>query len=287
MINSSSPTAIEPTTNPQRSFDDRKRIPSRSTRGRAADARERRAVQECRVPAENQLHQILEDRLFDLIAVEFERHAVEPVHVHQRHRHDSGLIIDPEGDSRRDRGRDGKGTLADAPVRRLHASARVLESRVIERLLGDSNHAGRDLERNWFGRGDFVVDADLVQDRETDDAVLVLSNRAVSESWRLEYQTVPQVEPVIDRRLEPAQIRHRLFQPAKRLAQPRIDRLEALDVGVLLGRFARQLVLSAQLIKERTRLVHRQSWREVSRSASSIQPPPIARYRFAYDWKSC
>jgi hypothetical protein len=44
MINISSPTAIEPTNNPQRSFDGRKRVLSRSARGRAADARERHTV---------------------------------------------------------------------------------------------------------------------------------------------------------------------------------------------------------------------------------------------------
>ena len=39
-----------------------------------------------------------------------------------------------------------------------------------------------------------------------------------------------QVEAVIDRRLEPIEIRDRLLQPAKCLAQPRVDRLEVLDI---------------------------------------------------------
>ena len=57
------------------------------------EPRERGAAQEHRVAAKDQPHEILENRLFDRIAVEFQGDAIEPIHVDQRHRDQTGLII--------------------------------------------------------------------------------------------------------------------------------------------------------------------------------------------------
>ena len=65
-----------------------------------------------------------------------------------------------------------------------------------------------------------------------------------------------QVEAVIDRRFELIQVRDRLLQPSKCLAQPCVDRLEALDVGVLMGRLARRFVLGAQFVEQRGSVWH-------------------------------
>src|SRR5215472_123234 len=78
----------------------------------------------------------------------------------------------------------------------------------------------------------------------------------MTELWRLEDEAVTQIEAVLDRGLEPAQVGHRLFEPSKRLAQPSIDRLEALHIGMLLGRLASSLVLSAQLVEQGGRFIH-------------------------------
>ena len=39
---------------------------------------------------------------------------------------------------------------------------------------------------------------------------------------------------MLDRGLQPVQIRYRFLEPAKRLAQPGVELLEAFDVGVLM-----------------------------------------------------
>jgi hypothetical protein len=50
---------------------------------------------------------------------------------------------------------------------------------------------------------------------------------------------------VIDRGLEPIQVRDRLLEPAECFAHAGIDLLETLDIGVLVRRLARCLVSSA------------------------------------------
>src|SRR5207253_10479118 len=107
------------------------------------------------------------------------------------------------------------------------------------------------------GRDDFVVDVDLVEHRKAHDAGSMLADRAAPEARRIEYEAMTEIESMLDRRLQPVEIRNRFFQPAKRLAQPRVDFLEALDVGVLMRRLSRRLVLYAQFVEQRSLLRHR------------------------------
>jgi hypothetical protein len=76
------------------------------------------------------------------------------------------------------------------------------------------------------------------------------------EPWRFEDEAVAQIEAVIDRRLEFIQVGNRLLQPAKCLSKPRVDRLEGLDIGVLMSRLARLLVLDAQFVEQRRSVRH-------------------------------
>lgn len=84
----------------------------------------------------------------------------------------------------------------------------------------------------------------ISQNRFAANVASSVPDRSVPEPGRFEDKTMPQIEPVIDGRLESTQIRHLLFQPTKRLAQPRIDRLETLGVGMRVGRFADRPILS-------------------------------------------
>jgi hypothetical protein len=54
---------------------------------------------------------------------------------------------------------------------------------------------------------------------------------------------------VVDRRLQAVEIGDRLFEPAKRLAQSRVDLLEAFDVRLALRRLANGLVFGAQFVE--------------------------------------
>lgn len=65
------------------------------------EARERSATQEHRVAAKNQPYKIFEDGLFDRVAVEFQRYAIEPIDVDERHRDHAGLIVGMKRDRRR------------------------------------------------------------------------------------------------------------------------------------------------------------------------------------------
>ena len=100
------------------------------------------------------------------------------------------------------------------------------------------------------------VYVDLVENREADDTMIVLPHRSVTEARRLEHKAMTEIELVLDRWLEAIQVGNRLLQPAKRLAQASVDGLEALHVRVLMSRVARHLVLCAQLLEQRSRLVH-------------------------------
>jgi len=71
-----------------------------------------------------------------------------------------------------------------------------------------------------------------------------------------ERDTVAEIEPVIDRRLESIEIGDRLFQPTKCLAQSRVNSLEILGIGAVIGQFTHRLVLSAQGIEQRARSTH-------------------------------
>jgi hypothetical protein len=59
-----------------------------------------------------------------------------------------------------------------------------------------------------------------------------------------------QIEVVSDGRFEPIEVRNRPFQPTKCLAQPRVDCLEGLDIGMLVRRLAHRFVLSPQLVEQ-------------------------------------
>ena len=68
---------------------------------------ERCAAQEHGVAAEDQAHEILEDRFFDRVTVKFERDAIEPVDVGQRHGNQTSLISDVKRHRCRNRRWDG------------------------------------------------------------------------------------------------------------------------------------------------------------------------------------
>ena len=68
-------------------------------------AGEGRAAQENRIAAEDQAHEIFENRHFDCFAVKLQRDAIEPVYVGERHCDQTGLILDMKRDRRRYRRR--------------------------------------------------------------------------------------------------------------------------------------------------------------------------------------
>ena len=75
----------------------------------------------------------------------------------------------------------------------------------------------------------------------------------------LEARTSRQVESMLDRGLQSIQVRNRLFQPAKSLAQLGVDCLEARDIGVFVRRLTRSLVLRAELVEQRRSIRHLRS----------------------------
>jgi hypothetical protein len=124
-----------------------------------------------------------------------------------------------------------------------------LQPGVVKGFLRQHHAFRRNVEGEWLRRRDFVVDVDLVEHRETDDAALVLSYGAVPETRGLERDAVAEIETMVDRRLEPIQVGQCLFEPAKCLAETCIDLLEVLDV-LQRGRLPRRFVLSTQLVEQ-------------------------------------
>src|SRR5215467_208591 len=158
--------------------------------GAVVQSRYGRAAEECRIAAQDETNEVLEDGLFDHVAVEFQRDAVEAIHIDQRNGNDAGLIIGSKRDHRPYRRRDRKRALAQTSARFLDSAGGVLEPRVVERLFGRLHHARRDFNRKRLGRRDFVVDVDLVEHREPDDPMLVLSDRTMPETRRLKHEPV-------------------------------------------------------------------------------------------------
>ena len=113
----------------------------------------------------------------------------------------------------------------------------------------NETHPGMDLYRQGLHSRNRVVDVDPFEHRKADDAALVLTDRTVSEPRRIECVGIAEIEPVFDQGPSARKIGDRLFQPAKRLAQPCIDRLEALDIDAVLGRYLYRLVSNAQLVE--------------------------------------
>lgn len=106
------------------------------------------------------------------------------------------------------------------------------------------------VEIERLGRRDLVVNVDFVEHRQTDDAVLGLSHRSVPESWRLKPEAIPSRSG--DRSEALARpVRDRLPQPAECVAHAVINRLKTLDVGALVRRLARRLLLGSELVEQR------------------------------------
>src|SRR5208283_1026348 len=205
------------------------------TRTSTVQPRKPAALQKCRVAAEDQLHEILENGFLDRGARELQRDALEAIDVDEGHGHDPRPIVDTKRDPRRDHGWDRKDDLAQRPVGIFYAAAGVLQPERIEGFLGKRDPPGDHLYRQRLGCGNLVVDVDRFEHRETDDAALVLTDRTVGEPRRIEDVAIAEIEPVFDRGLQAAEIGDSVFQPAKRLAQPCIDRLETLDVALVVG----------------------------------------------------
>ena len=138
-----------------------------------------------------------------------------------------------------------------------------MEPGVVEGLFCERDAARCNLESERFGCRDFIINVDFIDHGEPDDAPLVLTDGAMPEPRRLEHEAVTQVEAVLDAWSDPIQIRDRLLQPAKCLAQPRVDRLERLDIGVIMSRLARCLVLDAQFVEQRRSVRHGHALRQI------------------------
>jgi len=132
----------------------------------------------------------------------------------------------------------------------LDAAPRVADAGVVEGALDARRLHRRNLDRQRRRR-DLVVDVDLVQHREADDAPLVLADVAVMEARLGERHAVPQVVAMRDRGLHPVEVGKGLVEPLVGVTKALVDRLVAFDFGVVVVRLARRLVLHAQLVEYR------------------------------------
>src|SRR4030095_13898278 len=85
------------------------------------------ALQECRVAAENEPHEVLENGLLDRGARELQGDALEAIDVDERHSYESRLIVDAKRDTRRNHGRDCEDATAQRPVGIFDPAAGVLQ----------------------------------------------------------------------------------------------------------------------------------------------------------------